>query len=150
MAVMLKGNRMSADQDRAELLKLLEQLGAEEDPLVLEAAREVHRRVVVEGEGWDSLLAPADSNAYDTTARDSELPTPEDESDSFTDSDPVAAPFTASEADLEILERLMRRTDISVETQEELKGLRADIEEGSFSGMDAAYLRALDERLRPS
>lgn len=135
---------MTFDQDRAELLALLEGLGAEDDEKVLVAAREAHRRVAIDGVGWEAWLRPGPSEG---------APVPGDVPEQTLEEEPpatveAAALPSASEADLEILERLLQRTDISPETREELEGLRADVDDGSFDTMDANYLRALDERLR--
>src|SRR5690606_21488979 len=136
---------MTFDQDRAELLELLEGLGAEDDGKVLAAARELHRRVAIDGAGWEVWLTVAapDGDAAVAAELSEEIRVAEQ-------SAPVeiSAQSSASEDDLQILERLLQRTDISTETREELEGLRADLVEGSFDAMDANYLRALDERLR--
>lgn len=127
--------------DRTELLDLLNRLGDTEDGPSLGAARELHRLVVVEGPGWDALLRPDDPEPLAPPPPDEEHAPP---------ADAVAEGSAATAADRETLERLLARTDISEATREELEGLRSDLEEGSFSQMDSNYLRALEERLRPS
>lgn len=137
---------MTFDQDRAELLALLEGLGAEDDEKALVTAREIHRRVAIEGIGWEAWLRP-DPSEEDLVPGEMPERIREDEPSALVE---AAAPSSGSEADLEILERLLQRTDISPETREELEGMRADVDAGSFDEMDANYLRALDERLRRS
>jgi hypothetical protein len=128
------------DLDRAELLELLGQLGAEDDASVLAAARELHSKVDGSGLTWDTLLR-LDT---DVTSHEQHDSPPE-----ATSSDATGERPSGGKAEVAFLiERLLARTTISDALREELTEFKRTIADGSFDEMDAQYVRALAKRLR--
>jgi hypothetical protein len=132
--------------DRPGLIDLLGRLGAEDDPTVLDAAREAHRRVSASGSTWADLLL-ADAAAAGV---DSERPDRQGEAQPGDDA-PLAADGALSAANTaeaaRIIDRLLARQNISSTLREDLAELKRSIAEGTFDAMDARYVRALAKRL---
>jgi hypothetical protein len=128
------------DLDRAELLELLDRLGAPDDADVLAAARTLHAKISESGLTWDTLLqldADASSREQD------------DSPDEETSSDAPGKRPGGGKAEVALLiERLLTRTTISDSLREELVDFKRAIADGSFDEMDAKYVRALAKRLR--
>jgi hypothetical protein len=128
------------DLDRAELLELLDRLGAPDDATVLVAARALHDKVSESGLAWDTLLR------LDTDVTDSEQ---DDSPPEETSSDASGKRPSGGNAEVALLiERLLARAAISDTLREELVDFKRAIADGSFDEMDARYLRALAKRLR--
>ena len=133
-----------AHPDRADIVRLLERLGDEDREAVLDAARELHRRVTESGPGWNDLLRTqwGASGAAQTGDRDEAAP--EERS-------AAGDPGRGGEADkaetLRLIGRLMARKDLSDTTREELTEFKRSIAEGSLDEMDSRYVRALAKRL---
>jgi|SRR5689334_21367954 len=127
------------DLDRAELLDLLGQLGAEDDASVLAAARAVHGKISESGLTWDALLR-LDADA---SGREQDESPPEETSDASGE-----RPIGGKAEVTFLIERLLARTTISDTLREELVDFKRAIAEGSFDEMDAEYVRALAKRLR--
>lgn len=121
--------------DRPQLIELLRRLDGPDDKDVAAVARAIALRVKEAGTSWDDLLAPS--------ARDRVDPADPDPSDGG--EAPLAAEETA-EARAEI-KALLARDGISETTREDLKGFRADLDQGKFGKSDLRYIRALRARL---
>jgi hypothetical protein len=124
------------DLDRAELLELLDRLGAEDDATVLAAARALHGKLRESGLTWDELLQlDADATGHEQ----------DDSPPGETSSD---APSGGKAEVALLIERLLARTSISDALREELVDFKRAIADGSFDEMDAQYVRALAKRLQ--
>ena len=120
-----------ANVDRARLLELLGQLGAESDEAALAAARELSQAIGEAGLSWDDLLRS-------------------DTGTSATSQPAANAPAERSGGKDEIarlIERLLARPSISDTLREELTDFKHAIADGTFEEMDAQYVRALAKRL---
>ncbi len=148
--------------DRASFIDLLKRLGTETDADVLVAAREIHRRVEAAGANWDVLLARPPGAA--AMARLEEYDDPDAETDvgafeirdrhhdhSLADLEPVPPRQAQLFADeLKVIEALLARPALAIETRRELLDLRSDIVTNEFADMDRRYLRDLAARLNAS
>ncbi len=133
-----------ANLDRPGIIDLLGRLGAENDAAVLEAARELHRKVSESGSSWDELLRPD----FDTAGVDGERDdAPLDEADEK----PVEQEGELSAAGkaeaLRLIDRLLARKNLSSTLRGDLAELKRGIADGSFDAMDRRYVRALAKRL---
>ena len=116
------------DSDRAELIALLDRLGAGDDVAVLEAARALHRKATESGQGWDGLLRDADWEPVE-------------------DDTPEAAPPTPDAAETaRLIDRLLRR-DLSETLREDLAEMKRNLTAGTLDAADGRYIRALARRL---
>jgi hypothetical protein len=128
------------DLDRAELLELLDRLGAPDDADVLAAARALHGKVSEAGLTWDELL----QLDADASGRQQDDSPPEE-----TSSDAPSERPSGGKAEVALLiERLLARASVSDALREELVDFKRAIADGSFDEMDAQYVRALAKRLR--
>ena len=131
---------MENSLNREELIQLLVNLGAEDDQVVLSAAREIDRKISEAEVSWDDLLVP-DAPAESETEHHAE------------DEEPDVSSANASEPppddgeSLKLIEGLLAKSDLSEDLREELEMYRDDINDGEFSNMDRKYVRALHERL---
>jgi hypothetical protein len=128
------------DLDRAELLDLLGQLGAQDDASVLAAARAVHGKVSESGLTWEALLR-LDADATGHEQHDSAA-------EAASSGTPGERPSGGKAEVASLIERLLARTTISDALREELVDFKRAIADGSFDDMDAQYVRALAKRLR--
>lgn len=130
--------------DRNQLLVLLKRLEGPDEKDVLEAAREIARRMKEAGVSWDDLLAPP--------ARVTPVGVPSHDAHDTEKADPdagaggsISAEETA-EARAEIA-ALLAMDGISDATRGEINDLRGDLGEGRFGKADLRYVRALRARL---
>ncbi len=145
--------------DRAGFIELLEKLGSGSEAEILAAAREIQRRIDEAGTGWHELLARAPgADAFD---EQEEYDDPDIESGGFEIRDVVREPerplpdlppvaerlAVIYSEELNLIESLLRRANISRETRRELTDMRADIAAEDFAEMDRTYLRDLAARL---
>jgi hypothetical protein len=135
-----------ANVDRAGIIELLGRLGGDDKDAVLEAARQLSRKVSESGLTWDELLrAEPDAAAEPKGAADE----PPDETPA--DEQPVEPAGDLSAADraeaARLVERLLARKNLSSTLREELAGFKQSIADGSLEAMDGRYLRALAKRL---
>jgi hypothetical protein len=128
------------DLDRAQLLELLDRLGAPDDADVLAAARALHGKISESGLSWDTLLQ-LDADASGHEQDDS----PHEEASSAV---PGERPSGGKAEVAFLIERLLARGNISDTLREELVDFKRAIADGSFDDMDAQYVRALAKRLR--
>jgi hypothetical protein len=131
--------------DRASMIELLGRLGAESDEAVLQAARELNRKLGESGLTWDDLLrldAGTDSTGPGA-AEPSEMASAVEE--------PAEADGDVADADkaeaARLIDRLLARKNISETLREDLTDLKESITDGSFDAMDVRYVRALAKRL---
>ena len=143
--------------DRASFIDLLKQLGGTVDADVLVAAREVARRVEAAEVSWDELLTHPpgklslgrleDGDDPDLDDRDFEIQDRHGDH-SLAEQEPIPhrqAQLFAEE--LGLIDALLARPALAIETRRELLDLRADIAANEFSDMDRRYLRDLAARL---
>jgi len=127
-----------ADLDRAGVIELLGRLGAESDETVLQAARELSRKLAESGLGWDDVVR-LNFDAADSEAEPADTPI---EAAAQGDSAP------GGKAGLvRLIERLLARKTISDTLREDLAEIKRSIADGTFDEMDAQYVRALAKRL---
>ena len=145
--------------DRAGFIELLDKLGSGNDAEVLAAAREIQRRIDTAEIGWHDLLVAAPGAAaidsleeYDDPDADiggfeiRDLGREADHPPTDLPPIPERLAITYSE-ELNLIESLLRRVNLSRETRRELMDLRADIAADDFADMDRTYLRDLAARL---
>jgi hypothetical protein len=128
--------------DRAGMIELLDRLGSESDETVLQAARELNRKLGESGLTWDDLLR-LDS---ETSASDATHAPVDETSDTPAAADGDASPPDNAEA-ARLIDRLLARKGISDTLRDDLTELKGAIADGSFDAMDASYIRALAKRL---
>ena len=134
---------MTKPLDREELIRLLDELGSEEDEAVLSAARAIHESVTNAEHSWDELLIDHGSSggqenltSYAEEEDDSSL-APEDRS--------------AKNAEtLALVEKMLAKPDISDDFRHELEDYKNDIAAEEFYEADRKYVRALYDRLNKS
>jgi hypothetical protein len=152
---------------RADVIALLNRLGANEDAEVLLAARALHHSVAEAGLTWDDLLIPeslakikrvrdvadAPTDGADDVA-ESALGSRPAETDELRQRDADMAEREETERlaahaheDLKIVERLLARKDLSEETRRDLLDFSRDIAEDKLTVTDSRYIRALVKRL---
>ena len=135
---------MTETLDRDGVIRLLDQLGSEQDADVLDAARELHAQITDAGLDWDEILMPDALEDSDDAGDQADL----DDSDP---EDAAAAPTKgkkSKDADtLVLIEKLLAKTDCSDALREELQEYKADIANGEFAARDHQYVRALHKRL---
>jgi hypothetical protein len=130
-----------ADLDRGAVLELLNRLGDPSDETVLQAARELNRKLGDAGMTWDDVLRP-DDNAIEDLADDA----PFDETAlAETGTGGVSAEDRAEVGRL--VERLLARKNLSETMREDLAEFKRTIADGSIDAMDCKYIRALARRL---
>jgi hypothetical protein len=134
--------------DRAALIELLGRLGAENDETVLQAGRELHRKVRESGATWDDLIR---AQPLAAEARTDAEPTAEPpERKPSEDQPPATAPEMRAPDRVEItrlIERLLARKELSANLREELSEMKRALADGSLDVMDNRYVRALAKRL---
>ncbi len=138
--------------DRDRFIELLERLGAPSDAEVLAAAREIHGRVQAAALDWHDLLAPPPDAERLSDDNDSDISPFEikDRRDdrSVADQEPIPPRQAQRFAEeLALIDSLLARPALALETRRELLDLRADIAANEFADMDGRYLRDLAARL---
>ena len=134
--------------DRSGIVELLGRLGEENDATVLDAARELHRRMSESGMTWEELLRPDPSAASaDVAAERQEEPSGE----TLADDKPPATEGKRAGADnaeaARLVDRLLARKDLSRTMREDLTDMKRSIADGNLDAMDRNYIRALAKRL---
>ncbi len=134
--------------NRPVILDLLGRLGAEHDATVLEAARELHQRMIASGVSWNDLLRQqGDTASAGGDAEGQERP-PEA---AASDNKPVAKEGPLSPADkaeaARIIDRLLARRNLSSNLREDLAEFKRTLSDGSFDELDSRYVHALAKRL---
>ncbi|MCC7016553.1 MAG: hypothetical protein IT564_05065 [Rhodospirillales bacterium] len=120
--------------DRNQLIVLLKRLEGPDERDVLEASREIARRVQDAGISWDDLLAAPGRGIETEKAEPSSVA-----------GEPLSAE-EAADARSEI-EALLALDGISDSIRGEINDLRDDLGEGRFGKADLRYVRALRARL---
>jgi len=137
---------MEETPDRESVIELLEKLGEPDDSQSLAAARELHSLVSGSGLSWDDLLVPDGEAAATPHSYDDADDGDEDE----TSFDDHVVPTGDAAGDVNRIDQLLNRSDISASLREELEGYKEDIEEGDFTASDRQYIEALQKRLSGS
>lgn len=144
---------MTEPLDRDEVIRLLDQLGGDQDADVLEAARDLHAQITAAGLNWDELLMPdvdttMDSTETDETAVETDETAVSDHSDQDGDDAAPSAGKKGKNAEtLALIEKLLAKPDRSDALREELEEYKEDIAQGEFNAKDHQYVRALYARL---
>lgn len=160
-----------SDIDRDDLLHHLSDLAAEDDAVVLAAARAANAMVTDGGLTWSDVLAPppddhdhdADIDLDDDDDDDGEdeiaVELDDDGDGDDLDADPAPdddepdypADAKISEADAaearSIIGSLLARKNLFDATRDELKDYQQDLKDGDLHPADVSYLRALNKRL---
>ena len=136
---------MSEPLDRDEVIRLLDQLGDDQDADVLQAARELHRQITAAGMDWDDLLV-ADTAAESANGDDSPVEDSPVEEVEAAEAPPVAKQGKNADS-LALIEKLLAMPNRSEALREELEEYKADIANGEFEARDHEYVRALYKRL---
>ena len=127
-----------ADLDRAGMIELLGRLGAESDETVLQAARELNRKLGESGLSWGDLIR-VNFDAAGTEAQPTEAPI---EAPAEGDAAPAGKAGV-----VRLIDRLLARKTLSDTLREDLTEIKRTIADGTFDEMDAQYVRALAKRL---
>lgn len=144
---------MTEPLDRDVVIRLLDQLGGDQDADVLEAARDLHAQITAAGLNWDELLMPdvdttMDSTETDETAVETDETAVSDHSDQDgDDAGPSAGKKGKNAETLALIEKLLAKPDRSDALREELEDYKEDIAQGEFNAKDHQYVRALYARL---
>jgi hypothetical protein len=130
---------MAEQLDRDSVIRLLDQLGSDQDAEVLAAGRDLHAQISAAELGWDELLMP-----------DGPAPTPvaaEEAPFASSDAPQAASENYGDEDTLGLIEKLLADPDRSDSLREELEEYKTDLAEGEFDANDHQYVRALYQRL---
>lgn len=144
---------MTEPLDRDVVIRLLDQLGGDQDADVLEAARDLHAQITAAGLNWDELLMPdvdttMDSTETDETVVETDETAVSDHSDQDGDDAAPSAGKKGKNAEtLALIEKLLAKPDRSDALREELEDYKEDIAQGEFNAKDHQYVRALYARL---
>jgi hypothetical protein len=135
-----------ANLDRSEIVELLGRLGAEDQAAVVDAARELTRRVNDSGLTWNELLRAQWGEADDGPDVETAAAAPDESS---ADAPPIEESKLAPDAaeTTRLIGRLLARKDISDNLRQELADIKRAIADGSLDAMDSRYIRALARRL---
>ena len=116
--------------DRDTLIALLQRLGSDDDAVVLEAARALHRKAAESGLSWDDVIRLDESDDQILA----------DEAD--------AAALASPEGDetARLIDRLLRK-GVSEALRDDLSQMKRQLAEGSLDQDDRRYVRALARRL---
>lgn len=128
---------MAEPLDRDSVIRLLNQLGSDQDAEVLAAARDLHTQIDAAELSWDELLMP-------------DGPVPEAPTEPVFESSDAPPTVSADYGDddtLGLIEKLLTDSDRSEALREELEEYKADIASGEFDAKDHQYVRALYQRL---
>jgi hypothetical protein len=134
-----------ATLDRAGIIELLDRLGAEHDAAVLQAARELHRKLSDSGLSWDDLLRRQADFAGAGAVGEDQPPESAPAEPLRGKESGVSAADRAEAA--RIIDRLLARKNLSSTLREDLAEFKQLLADGSFEAMDNRYLRALAKRL---
>lgn len=130
--------------DRDEVIRLLDQLGDDQDAEVLQAARDLHAQITAAGMDWDELLV-ADTPAETANGDDTEV---RDDTDAANTAAAASAGKQGKNADtVTLIDELLAMPGRSEALREELEEYKADIANGEFEARDHKYVRALYDRL---
>ncbi|MCZ6509499.1 MAG: hypothetical protein O7A62_02820, partial [Alphaproteobacteria bacterium] len=133
---------MTEPLDRDVVIRLLDQLGGDQDADVLEAARDLHAQITAAGLNWDELLMPdvdttMDSTETDETAVETDETAVSDHSDQDGDDAAPSAGKKGKNAEtLALIEKLLAKPDRSDALREELEDYKEDIAQGEFNAKD--------------
>ena len=137
---------MTEPLDRDDVIRLLDQLGGDQDADVLEAARDLHAQITAAGLNWDELLMPDVDTAVDSTDT-GETAVPDDSDQDHDDAALSAGKKGKNAETLALIEKLLAKPDRSDALREELKEYKEDIAQGEFNAKDHQYVSALYARL---
>ena len=130
---------MKEPLNRSEIIRLLKNLGSDQDDAVLSAARDLNQQITASGLDWGELLIPEEGQSSDV----SEVKEEKDSSDNDVADDVVDdVDFTLS-----LIEKILSNSDRSDALREELEDYKNDISNGDFTDDDHKYVRALFDRL---
>ena len=135
---------MNGALDRDEVVRLLGQLGSEQDADALQAARDLHAQITDAGIDWDELLVP---DELDGPSEAEDVLEPEDDDPVSAAPEPSGGKKGKQAATLELIDSLLAMPDRSEALREELEEYKADIANGEFAARDHQYIRALHKRL---
>ncbi len=164
---------MTEPLDRDVVIRLLDQLGGDQDADVLEAARDLHAQITAAGLNWDELLMPDVDTTMDSTETDEtavetdetdetavetdetdetavetdETAVPDHSDQDGDDAAPSAGKKGKNAETLALIEKLLAKPDRSDALREELEDYKEDIAQGEFNAKDHQYVRALYARL---
>ena len=130
---------MSQELDRDNIIRLLNQLGSDNDEEIMTSARALHAQVSDANVDWNDLLVG--QTEADPIAEEDEI----EEEDTSEESN-NGEELSDSEAN-KIIDKILSNSDISEYLKEELEDYMADIKEGEFEASDRSYLIALNKRL---
>ncbi|MFT5181594.1 MAG: hypothetical protein ACI8S3_001478 [Alphaproteobacteria bacterium] len=138
---------MTEPLDRGEVIRLLNQLGSDQDADVLKAARDLYAQITAADVGWDTLLMPDEPVAAADTDETAAADDADDADSLITDAAPSTGKIGSDADTLALIEKLLAAPDRSEVLREELEEYKADIANGDFVAKDHKYVRALYERL---
>ncbi len=154
---------MTEPLDRDVVIRLLDQLGGDQDADVLEAARDLHAQITAAGLNWDELLMPDVDTTMDSTETDETAVETDETDETAVETDETAVPDHSDQdgddaapsagkkgknaETLALIEKLLAKPDRSDALREELEDYKEDIAQGEFKAKDHQYVRALYARL---
>jgi hypothetical protein len=137
----------AAELDRENIIRLLNQLGSDNDEEVITSARALHAQVTGANADWNDLLVGEEEpEKIEVEVEEEEEPEETDQEEKNTDSNKGAKTISDTDA-LKIIDKLLSKEDISEYLKEELEDYKEDISEGEFEASDRSYLVSLNKRL---
>ena len=134
---------MKEPLNRSEIIRLLKNLGSDQDDAVLSAARDLNQQITASGLDWGELLIPEEGQSSDV----SEVKEEKDSSDNDVADDVVDDVVDDVDFTLSLIEKILSNSDRSDALREELEDYKNDISNGDFTDDDHKYVRALFDRL---
>ena len=136
-----------ADLERSRMIELLGRLGAQDDAVVVRAARELDRMLSQSGSSWETLLRPRNRAARPRRS----MSTSQSRRTKRPRTTALREEGVVGAADLieagRLIDRLLARADLSATTREDLTEMKRAIAEHRFDAMDHRYVGALARRL---
>lgn len=138
------------DIDRARVAELLASVRDADDAAALAAVREADGLLRDAGVTWEALLEPAPAPVPEPD-EDDEPSRHDDDVDDETEletdgAEPPPPPLPPGD-EAALIERLLKRSDLSADARVDIQGFRDDLARGELDPMDVAYMRALAQRL---
>jgi len=140
----------SQELDRDNIIRLLNQLGSDNDEEIMTSARALHTQVSDANVDWNDLLVGLSEPETETepeTEPETETETDEDPQENEVSGDNNKGKTLNDSEATKIIDKLLSNTYISEYLKEELEDYKIDIAEGELEASDRSYLISLNKRL---
>jgi hypothetical protein len=139
----------TANLDRENIIRLLNQLGSDNDEEVMTSARALNAQVKGADADWNDLLVSEDEPEPEPEkAEQAEEPKQEEpkQEEKRVNKNTNGQELSDTDA-IKIIDKIISKENISEYLKEELEDYKRDISEGEFEASDRSYLISLNKRL---